>query len=91
LQIVDPLDDTKKTVSFSCFVAVSANQIGFAIGPFENVELSDFRETDDDDKLGSNAVRVHAFCLPGRANEVRNTCVPLAKVSFARWKAFTAN
>lgn len=60
---------------------MSANQIGFAIGPFENVDLSGFREVDDDDKLGSNAVRVHAFCLPGRASEVRNTCVPLAKVN----------
>lgn len=59
---------------------MSANQIGFAVGPFEVVELSQYRETEDDDKLGAQAVRVHGFCLPGRAEEVRNTCMPLAKV-----------
>ena len=35
---------------------------------------------DEDEKLGENAVRVHGFCLPGRANDVRNTCTPLPQV-----------
>ena len=45
------------------------------------MDLSDYRESDDDEKLGQNATRVHGFCLPGRADEVRNSCMCLAKVS----------
>ncbi len=67
-------------MSFLCTTAVSAQHIGFAIGPFEHVDLSEFRETDEDEKLGQNAVRVHGFCLPNRAEEVGNTCLPMAKV-----------
>ncbi|KAI9835719.1 MAG: hypothetical protein M1819_001896 [Sarea resinae] len=78
-EVVDANDPRKKTVSFLCSNAVAAQHIGFAIGPFEHADLSEFREADEDDKLGSNAIRVHGFCLPGRADEVRNTCLPLAK------------
>ena len=78
-EIVDPLDSSKKTTSFSCTKPVSAQHIGFAIGPFEAVNLAAFRESDEDDKLGRNAIPIHAFCLPGRADEVKNTCLPMAK------------
>jgi transcription initiation factor TFIID subunit 2 len=78
-EIVDPRDPSKKTVSFACASNLSAQQIGFAVGPFEYVNLSEFRESDQDDQLGQNAVPVHAFCLPGRADDVRNTCFPMAK------------
>ncbi|PGH16361.1 hypothetical protein AJ80_05211 [Polytolypa hystricis UAMH7299] len=78
-EIMDPKDPTKKTVSFACSSPISAQQIGFAVGPFEYVNLSEFRESDEDEQLGQNAVPVHAFCLPGRADEVRNTCLPMAK------------
>ncbi|KAF2228851.1 hypothetical protein EV356DRAFT_36290 [Viridothelium virens] len=78
-EIIDPKDDTRKTVSFSCATEVAPCHIGFAIGPFEHVDLSEFRDVDEDDKLGSNAFRVHGFCLPGRADEVRNTCFPLTR------------
>lgn len=78
-EIVDPKDQSKKTVSFSCTSPLSAQQIGFAIGPFEYVNLSEFRESDQDEQLGQNAIPVEAFCLPGRADEVRNTCFPMAK------------
>ncbi|ODH28599.1 hypothetical protein ACO22_03917 [Paracoccidioides brasiliensis] len=78
-EIMDTKDPTKKTVSFSCSSPVSAQQIGFAVGPFEYVNLSEYRESDEDDQLGQNAIPVHAFCLPGRADEVRNTCLPMAK------------
>ena len=80
-EVVDPNDHTKKIVSFAIREPsfVSANQIGFAVGPFELVDLSEFREIDDDDKLGAQAIRINAYCLPGRADEVRNTCLPLAK------------
>ncbi|KAJ0421095.1 hypothetical protein BJY00DRAFT_116340 [Aspergillus carlsbadensis] len=77
--IVDPRDPSKKTASFACYSPLSARQIGFAVGPFEYVNLSDFRESDQDEQLGQNAIPLHAFCLPGRGDEVRNTCFPMAK------------
>lgn len=54
--------------------------MGFSIGPFEELNLSEFRESEQDDKLGQSAVSIHGFCLPGRADEMRNTCMPLAMV-----------
>lgn len=80
MQIIDPLDPSTKTTSFLCTTAVASQHIGFAIGPFEHVDLAEFRESDEDDKLGQNAVPVHGFCLPGRAEELKNTCLPIAKV-----------
>ena len=78
-EIIDPKDNSKKTVSFTCTTEVAPRHIGFAIGPFEHIDLSQFRDVDEDDKLGSNAFRVDGFCLPGRADEVRNTCFPLSR------------
>lgn len=78
-EIIDPKDPTKKTVSFACYSPLSAQQLGFAVGPFEYINLSDFRESDQDEQLGLNAIPLHAFCLPGRGDEVRNTCFPMAK------------
>ena len=49
-------DSTKKTVTFNCSQPLSAQQIGFAVGPFERVNLSAFREADEIAKLGDNAV-----------------------------------
>ena len=50
------------------------------------MELSEFRESDEDEKLGQNAVHVHAFCLPGRAEEVKNSCMFMAKVEFTAYQ-----
>ena len=77
--IIDPQDPTMRTVSFVQPVPVCARHMGFAIGPFEHIDLSDFREMDQDDKLGQNAIHVHGYCLPGRADELRNTCAPIAR------------
>ncbi|KAJ5664649.1 hypothetical protein N7462_011462 [Penicillium macrosclerotiorum] len=77
--IVDPKDPTRKTVSFACYTPLSAQQIGFAVGPFEYFNLADFRESDRDDILGENAIPLHAFCLPGRGDEVQNTGFPMAQ------------
>lgn len=77
--IIDPKDPSKKTVSFASYSPLSARQIGFAVGPFEYVNLADFRDSDQDEQLGQNAIPLHAFCLPGRGDEVRNTCFPMAK------------
>jgi transcription initiation factor TFIID subunit 2 len=77
--IVDPKDPSRKTVSFASYSPLGAQQIGFAIGPFEYVNLADFRESDQDEQLGQNAIPLHAFCLPGRADEVQNTSFPMAQ------------
>ncbi|CAG8093483.1 unnamed protein product [Penicillium olsonii] len=77
--IVDPKDPTRKTVSFASYSPLGALQLGFAIGPFEYVNLADFRESDQDEQLGQNAIPLHAFCLPGRADEVQNTSFPMAQ------------
>ncbi|KAL9606039.1 MAG: hypothetical protein Q9179_000772 [Wetmoreana sp. 5 TL-2023] len=81
--MTDEVDDhttfSNKTSSFYCSIPLSARQLGFAIGPFEHVDLAEFRDSVEDDKLGQNAVPLHGFCLPGRAEEVRNTCLPMAK------------
>lgn len=73
--------ESKKVMKFNpkdC----GAQHIGFAIGPFEDVDLySTFRSEEDEAKLGGNAVKVHGYCLPGRSEEVRNTCQPLAHAS----------
>jgi transcription initiation factor TFIID subunit 2 len=72
----DRSDATKKVVSFSTAEPLSAQQIGFAVGPFEKVKLSDFRDAHEDESLGQNAVEMLAYCLPGRVKETRNTCFP---------------
>ena len=79
-EIVDNRDPSRKTTSFVCAKEISAQHVGFAIGPFEQVDLAAFRESDEDDRLGQNAIPVLGFCLPGRAEDVKNTCFPLAKV-----------
>ena len=80
IQIVDPQDASKKTTSFIISKEVAARHIGISIGPFEQVDLTLFRESDEDDRLGQNAVPVVGYCLPGRVEDLKNTCFPLAKV-----------
>lgn len=72
-------DPTKKTVQFACAEKISAQQIGFAVGPFERIDLNVFRDAEDQDKLGDNAVQMYGYCLPRRSEEVRNTCMPTTK------------
>jgi transcription initiation factor TFIID subunit 2 len=78
-QIIDPADSARKTASFSCDTPVLPQHIGFVIGPFEHVDLSEYRDVLDDERLGENAIKVHAFCLPGKENEVRNSAMMLAR------------
>jgi transcription initiation factor TFIID subunit 2 len=78
-ETTDLEDGSKKTVSFTCQRSVGPQHIGFAIGPFEQVDLSEFREDEDDEKLGQGqTLPVLGYCLPGRADEVRHTCTPMA-------------
>ncbi|GAW21250.1 hypothetical protein ANO14919_107680 [Xylariales sp. No.14919] len=77
-EVVGKDDETKKTMTFEVDNNKAAKHIGFAIGPFEHVDLwSEFRSEEDDTKLGVSAAKVHGYCLPGRAEEVRNTCAAL--------------
>lgn len=73
----DKQDPSKTIFSFSSTSALSAQQIGFVIGPFEEVKLSDLRVSEDD--VGQNAVEVLGYCLPGRSDELRNTCLPTVR------------
>ncbi|KAL5113695.1 Transcription initiation factor TFIID subunit 2 [Pleosporales sp. CAS-2024a] len=77
--IVDPTDSTRKTASFTCESLVLPQHIGFVIGPFEHVDLSDYRDLADEERLAESAIKVHAFCLPGREDEVRNSAMMLAR------------
>ncbi|KAK2625555.1 hypothetical protein QTJ16_004867 [Diplocarpon rosae] len=77
-EIADLEDSSKKIVTFTSSNILAPQHIGFAIGPFEQVDLSQFREVEDDEKLGQGqTVPIWAYCLPGRADEVRHTCAPL--------------
>ncbi|KAI0409900.1 hypothetical protein F4802DRAFT_542524 [Xylaria palmicola] len=77
-EVVDKDDETKKTMTFEVDDNKAAKHIGFSVGPFEHVDLwSEFRSEEDDTKLGVHAAKVHGYCLPGRAEEVKNTCAAL--------------
>lgn len=74
---IDPLDPKKKIMTFESQLS-AAQHIAFAIGPFEHIQLwSEFRTEEADEKLGANAAKIHAYCLPGRADEVLHTCGPV--------------
>ncbi|KAK5120410.1 hypothetical protein LTR85_006349 [Meristemomyces frigidus] len=77
--VADAEDETRHTVTFSLIDPVTARHVGFAIGPFERVELSSTRDADEEERLGQSAVKVDGYCLPGRGEEVRNTCFPLTR------------
>ena len=76
---LDEADETKKIMTFEILDHLAAAQhIGFAVGPFEHVDLwSDLRSEEADERLGASALKIHGYCLPGRQAEVRNTCQPL--------------
>ncbi|KAK5105211.1 Transcription initiation factor TFIID subunit 2 [Lithohypha guttulata] len=74
--VVSKSDPTKRTVSYSISRDVSAQHIGFAIGPFEEVDLATLREAKQIEMLGENAAPIMAYCLPGKKAEVEYTCLP---------------
>ncbi|KJZ76972.1 hypothetical protein HIM_03849 [Hirsutella minnesotensis 3608] len=77
-EAVDPLDDHKKIMTFEPEKKVSVQKLGFAIGPFEHIDMSsEFRTEEDEVKLGMSALKVHAYCLPNRGDWVRNTAAAL--------------
>lgn len=83
LQVDCPTDSNKKTIKFKHSVAVTPQAIMFAIGPFTKVSLGEFRDEQQDDKLGTNLVEVIGYALPEREEELKNTCMFLPRVSCA--------
>lgn len=77
--VVDSEDETRHTVTFSLNEPCTARHVGFAIGPFERIDLSSSRDAEEEERLGQSAVKVEGFCLPDRGAEVRNTCFPLTR------------
>ncbi|KAM0335420.1 hypothetical protein ACHAQA_000465 [Verticillium albo-atrum] len=91
-EFIDPTDDSKKIMTFELDKKASAQKLGFAVGPFQMVDVSAaFRPEADDEKLGANALKIQAFCLPGRTEETLNTCQALPSaadfftLTFARY------
>lgn len=87
-----PTDPHKKIVSFDISTPVGAQNIGFAIGPFESIPLTDpSKSLEDDEELDAenpiqeeeeeedSSIPLCAFALPDRTEEVLNTCVFLFK------------
>jgi transcription initiation factor TFIID subunit 2 len=76
-ETTDVNDGSRKTIKFSCNIPVAPRHIGFAIGPFEQVDLGlENREEDDEETLAQGqAMPVFGYCLPGRSDELRNTCI----------------
>lgn len=76
--VVDAEDEHKKVVTFEPEKMVSAQNLGFAIGPFEHIDLSSESRTEEDEvKLGLSALKIHVYALPHRAGWVRNTATAL--------------
>lgn len=73
--MVDQNDPNKRIVSFAIVPNTSAQHIGFAIGPFEKVDLAAFRDSETAELLQENASPISAYCLPGRQAETENTCL----------------
>ena len=76
--IIDAEDETRRTVTFSINQPVTARHVGFAIGPFEEVDLSKTRRPDVEERLGQSAVKIRGYCLPGKSKDLLNTCTPVA-------------
>lgn len=70
-----------KTVTYTSHTPFAPCHLGIAVGPFEYVDLSEYRERDEDEKLGENAISIHAYCLPGRSQELKNSALFMPKVT----------
>ncbi|KAL9113340.1 MAG: hypothetical protein Q9227_002381 [Pyrenula ochraceoflavens] len=78
-ETVDRQDPSRKTVSFSCTSPLSAQQIGLVVGPFERVNLAELQDNQQEDEANQGAVEMYGYCLPGRVEELRNTCLPVPR------------
>ncbi|CAI6277304.1 unnamed protein product [Periconia digitata] len=80
-EIVDPNDPTRMTATFAIGTStgILPQHLGIVIGPFQHVDLSEYRDTSEDDRLQDEAIKVHAFCLPGKEDEVRNSAMMIPR------------
>ncbi|KAM9932571.1 hypothetical protein OXX80_007799 [Metschnikowia pulcherrima] len=80
-----PTNLSKKLVSWSVFNPVCAHHIGWAVGAYQSIELSDFsdssvkaheseEELETMEKDETNSL-VSLFYLPGQEEMVKNTCI----------------
>lgn len=77
--VADTEDDTRHTLTFSLENPVTARHVGFAIGPFEHVDLTVSRANEEESKLGGNAVKIDGYCLPRQTETLDNTCFPICQ------------
>ncbi|ODQ63216.1 hypothetical protein NADFUDRAFT_53489 [Nadsonia fulvescens var. elongata DSM 6958] len=69
-------DSCKKTVSFSINNPVSANYVGFAVGPFVQTSLPNLRDDEDEvDPDSANKAPVGLFSLVDRVTDTSNACI----------------
>lgn len=83
-----PTDISKKVVSWSIFNPVAAHHIGWSVGAFQSVELSNFVDGnlaaveedeafDDFEEIGKDesSPAVNLYFLPGQEELAKNTCI----------------
>lgn len=71
-----------KTVLWTIFNPVCAHHVGWAVGCFENVDLPDEEEDIDEeaeDILKEMSCPIKLYCLPGKAEMTKNTCIFMRK------------
>lgn len=77
---VHPTESWKKVLKFEQPQAVAPQHISIAAGPFERVNLSEYRDVETEEAMGTLSVDVLGYCLPGRELDLRNTCMFIPKV-----------
>jgi transcription initiation factor TFIID subunit 2 len=75
-----PTHPWKKVSKFIQGQAVAPQHVSIAVGPFERVNLSEYRDVENEEAMGTMSVDVLGYCLPGREAELKNTCMFLPKV-----------
>lgn len=78
---VHPTEPWKKILKFEQLQAVAPQHISIAAGPFERVNLSEYRDIETEEAMGTMSVDVLGYCLPGREPDLRNTCMFIPKVA----------
>ncbi|KAK7203598.1 hypothetical protein BZA70DRAFT_282869 [Myxozyma melibiosi] len=81
-EVTHSTDVTRKTVTFDLPTPVAAQHVGFAVGPFIQTNLSALKESDDEEahhSASSSSVDVLAYSLPGKQDDVINTCMFMNK------------
>lgn len=77
-EIAHPVDSSKKIISFEILSPTSAQHVGFAIGPFVQIPIPDFKDEegrDVDDMEDDNSTPISIYGFPDRVIEVQNTCI----------------